>query len=337
MEYEPPQPRPHPFRRILIRGIAVILPTVLTAALLVMVVRFVADSVAAPINRGVVLLLTSNEAGREFLRWRGIDIYGEHDFLDIDALPPDLRTDYLRDGTRWDDQERKWVFKDLFLEKLNDRRRQNIGFLSSLEKLYVKPDRVYASVRERALPFALLPAVGFVVALGIVFVLGFLASGFFGRRLIAHVEQGIFGVPVVRAIYPYAKQVVEFFFSEESRKKSFTGVVAVPYPHRDAYILAFSVGDGFPEVNEKLGGRSVTCFIPSSPTPFTGYAIFVREELVVRLPINVEQAIRFIVSGGVLGAGLKAARRSGEPVSVRVAPDGLGPDPSPQTSANRRT
>jgi uncharacterized membrane protein len=336
MVYEPPARKNRPFRRILIRGIAVILPTVLTVALLVMVGQFVADYVAAPINRGVISLLTSNEAGREFLRWRGIDIAGDHDFLDLDALPNDLRNDYNLEGTRWDEQARKWVFTDLYLEKLDDRRRQEAGFFSSLEKLYVDPEKVYAAVYARALPFSLLPAVGFVVAVGVVFLFGFLASGFVGRRLIAQIEHGLFGIPVVRAIYPYAKQVVDFFFSEESRKKSFTGVVAVPYPHRDSYSLAFSVGEGLPEVNEKLGGRTVTCFIPSSPTPFTGYAVFVREDLVVRLPITVDQAIRFVVSGGVLGTGLTANRRPGEPVVLRSAPDLLGPPAEREPSATRQ-
>ena len=44
---------------------------------------------------------------------------------------------------------------------------------------------------------------------------GYLASGFLGRSAIATFDRVLVRVPVVRAVYPHAKQLVGFFLSEK--------------------------------------------------------------------------------------------------------------------------
>jgi uncharacterized membrane protein len=51
---------------------------------------------------------------------------------------------------------------------------------------------------------------------------------------------------------------------------------------------------------EEESGESLTIFIPSSPTPFTGYTITVPHDEVRELPISIDEALRFTISGGVL-------------------------------------
>ena len=41
-------------------------------------------------------------------------------------------------------------------------------------------------------------------------------------------------------------------------------------------------------------------FIPSSPTPVTGYVIQVPREDVIELNMTIDEALRFTVSGGVI-------------------------------------
>ena len=50
----------------------------------------------------------------------------------------------------------------------------------------------------------------------------------------------------------------------------------------------------------------VTVFVPSSPTAFTGYVLMVPAKSVVELPMTVDQAMRMLVSGGVIGPELAA-------------------------------
>jgi uncharacterized membrane protein len=105
-------------------------------------------------------------------------------------------------------------------------------------------------------------------------------------------------IPLVRSIYPYAKQLVDFFLAE--RSFDFDTVVAVPYPRHGLYSMGFVTSSAMKTLRKTSGDNLISIFIPSSPMPMTGYTIFVPVEEVVPLPITVDEALRTIVSGGVL-------------------------------------
>jgi len=112
------------------------------------------------------------------------------------------------------------------------------------------------------------------------------------------------------------KQLTEFFFSE-NRTMKFSRVVLIEYPRKGVWSLAFLTGGALPATG---GGiiDAVTVFVPSSPTPFTGYTITLPRAEVRDTDISVEEALKFIVSGGVImpqlgsrpGANVSAAERS---------------------------
>ena len=64
--------------------------------------------------------------------------------------------------------------------------------------------------------------------------------------------------------------------------------------------MGFQTGQAMTSIGERLGSDSITIFIPSSPTPFTGYTITVPKDSTIDLPLTVEEAIGFTISGGVL-------------------------------------
>jgi uncharacterized membrane protein len=105
-------------------------------------------------------------------------------------------------------------------------------------------------------------------------------------------------VPVIRKVYPYIKQLVDFLINDEDKPK-FSRVVAVEYPRKGIWSVGFMTGGSLQTIEKQIPD-SITVFIPSSPTPFTGYTITVQKKDTVDLPISVEEAIRFAVSGGVL-------------------------------------
>lgn len=141
-------------------------------------------------------------------------------------------------------------------------------------------------------------ASGILLALILFALVGLLVHGLFGKRLFAIFEEGLLQLPVVRAIYPYAKQVVEFF--SDKKKPAFHAVVAVPYPHPEIYSIAFVTSDGLKSLNDKVKGSKVSVFLPSSPMPVTGWIAFIDVDKVVQLPISVEEALRFMVSAGLI-------------------------------------
>ena len=139
---------------------------------------------------------------------------------------------------------------------------------------------------------------GLLVAAVIVYISGRLVGGWLGRTAYKRIEKIMIAVPVIRKVYPYIKQLVDFLINDNETPK-FSSVVAVQYPRKGIWSVGFLTGPTLQRLEEEAP-NSVTIFIPSSPTPFTGYTITVPRADTLDLPISVEEAIRFSVSGGVL-------------------------------------
>jgi len=140
--------------------------------------------------------------------------------------------------------------------------------------------------------------IGFLLALVGVYFFGRFIGSFMGRGLWRMIEQTFLRLPIVKAIYPYVKQVTDYALSE--KKLEFSRVVAVEYPRKGTWSLGLVTGPGMRGIGEVAAGDLLTLFIPSSPTPFTGYTITVRRDEVIDLPISIDEAIRYTVSGGVI-------------------------------------
>ena len=121
---------------------------------------------------------------------------------------------------------------------------------------------------------------------------------FIGNRLLRFVESWLVHVPLLRRIYPGAKQVSEFFFSE--RGGEFRRVVAIEYPRRGLWSLGFVTGRSFRALSEKTEQELITVFVPTSPTPVTGYCVSVPRREVIDLPISVDEAFQYVISGGMI-------------------------------------
>jgi uncharacterized membrane protein len=102
----------------------------------------------------------------------------------------------------------------------------------------------------------------------------------------------------MRFIFPYVKQVTDFLFNE--RAVGSRQVVAVEYPRPGVLSIGFVTGRAFAAVEKRLGAESLVVFVPCSPTPMTGYIIFVRKDEVVYLPMSMEEALKTLASGGVI-------------------------------------
>ncbi len=146
-----------------------------------------------------------------------------------------------------------------------------------------------------------LNAIGLVVAVLLFYLAGRVFGGFLGRRIAARIERIVAAVPIFKQVYPYVKQLVDFMLGET--KLDFNRVVLVEYPRKGIWSVGFQTGHSMNDLARVAGYQPVeivTVFIPSSPTPFTGYTISLPRAEVHELSITVEEALRFTVSGGVL-------------------------------------
>jgi uncharacterized membrane protein len=150
---------------------------------------------------------------------------------------------------------------------------------------------------------AFLSVAGFIIALGIIYVLGAFLASVLGRSIWRSVERLMMNTPVLKQIYPYVKQVTDFFFTQEETKKMFSKVVAFEYPRKGIWSIGYITGKGLKKIVEGQEKEFVTILIPTAPTPLSGFVIMAPKEDTVELDMTIEEALRFIISVGVIVPG----------------------------------
>lgn len=143
-----------------------------------------------------------------------------------------------------------------------------------------------------------IPGLGVVVTVVLIFFIGLFTKNIVGRRLVSSSEELVARIPVARTIYSGAKQVLEAITSPGS--KAFKQVVMIEYPRRGLYTLGFLTKEGGGEIEVKTREEIVHVFIPTTPNPTSGYLLLVPIKDIVRLEMSVEDAVKLIVSGGIL-------------------------------------
>ena len=143
-----------------------------------------------------------------------------------------------------------------------------------------------------------IPGVGFILGAAIVFLIGFVAANFFGKKIIKALESWFLKFPFIRQIYPAAKQIVDSFISKDS--PAFKKVVLVQYPSKGLWAIGFLTNDSFKEVMDKTGRELVHVLIATTPSPLTGFLVLIPKEDIQVLDISVEAGVKLIVSGGIV-------------------------------------
>ncbi len=154
-----------------------------------------------------------------------------------------------------------------------------------------------ARVRE-ALDTFWVDIAGFVLAIVLIYILGLFVASIIGHTVWQSIERLLMRLPLIRQIYPSVKQVTDFVLKEQ--QVAFQRVIALQYPRQGLWSLGLVTNTGLASLMAATGEELLTVFIPSSPTPFTGYTITVRRDEVIDLPLSIEEALRFTVSGGVI-------------------------------------
>jgi uncharacterized membrane protein len=248
------------FKRFFGRGLGVLLPSVLTLWILVKAYQFVDSAIAQPINASIRAGVAE---GAEHWPTLGSPFLPTQELIDTEVV------------------------------------RRRTSKTESDDPVVIRRELTRTEVDEWWNRHALgLDWIGILVAVLSVYFAGRLLGGFLGRRVQKQFERVITSVPLFKQIYPYVKQVVDFLFSDDKPMK-FNRVVTVEYPRKGIWAVGLVTGGTMRSI-EHESGDALTIFIPSSPTPFTGYTITVPRGEVHELPISIDEALRFTISGGVL-------------------------------------
>lgn len=251
------------FRRFFVRGLGIILPTVLTIWLLSAAYGFVQVRIAQPINAGVRELVVTLTPWPTVLE----EDLVEHE--QVVMLDPERRREYRESGS-----SREWLRRDARRHALERWWRYNH----------------YA-----------LDLIGLVLAIVAIYAAGLALTSYIGHRLYRRGERIVQRVPLIGRVYPSVKQITDFFVGGDGAERmKFNRVVALEYPRKGAWSVGMVTGETMRAIVDRAGTECLTVFVPSSPTPFTGYVVVVPKSDTIELPITVEDAVKFAVSGGVL-------------------------------------
>lgn len=153
-----------------------------------------------------------------------------------------------------------------------------------------------------------LPGLGTILTIGVILLTGMLTTNIVGQRLIRFWESALARIPVVKSIYYSVKQVSDTLFSGSG--EAFRKVLLVRYPHPEAWSLAFQTAVPR-DVAPELEGEYVGVFIPTTPSPVNGFYFFVRKSDTIEINISVDDALKYIVSMGVMASTKKDALSAG--------------------------
>ena len=156
---------------------------------------------------------------------------------------------------------------------------------------------------ETLLGFAI-PGLGTILTILIVLITGLLAANLVGRTMVGLWESALKRIPIVRSVYSATKNFAEIVFSDSS--ESFKKVLLIEYPRKGTFSLALQTADDLGEIEGRIGEDVVCTFLPTTPNPTSGYIIILPKKDVIELDMEVDEALKMIIS---LGSVVPAWRR----------------------------
>ena len=319
--YPPPVPPAKPrgnLRRFLLRGLAVILPPVLTIVILVWIFRTVQEYVLEPINWGARYV-----AARAVMDVRTpgqLAARGKLPALPAPWLGRYRITKELADrvakglapvptkGEDGKDEDMDIVGAygaDIFVQTANGYYVplpvwQTVADANGEANVPATATGIYQEyVKIKYLgTYAISTAALLVLLIGLYFLGRFLALGI-GRAVWQRFESTmVFRLPLVKNVYGAVKQVTDFLLTEH--QVQYNRVVAVEYPRQGIWSMAFVTGEGMHDVQAVIGEPVLRLIVPTSPAPMTGFTIMVPRSQVIDLNLTLDQAFQLCISCGVV-------------------------------------
>lgn len=143
-----------------------------------------------------------------------------------------------------------------------------------------------------------IPGLGLLIAISFFVVMGWFAKNILGRIIIRSSEYLLDKMPIIRTIYGATKQVFETIMGSQSQ--AFREAVMFEFPRKGIWAMGFVTGLSEGEVQRLTDDVVVNVFFPTTPNPTSGFLLFIPKKDLVVLDMNVEEAIKMIVSGGII-------------------------------------
>lgn len=319
--------KPSPFRRAVLRGLAFVLPPLLTLVFFIWAWSVIERYLLRPLEgvAATTIVLSIKDVKKELPE--GLDP-AEVEVIDKDgkrlllqqflgeAKPAtDLRAQVARLGGRVQQfhhegrvyvaVKERWIPE--FVYKTVD---ANPG-----DQTPNTPDKYYDRyVRLTYLRRTIVVPVFVCVFTLVLYMIGkFVAAGI-GRIVWRFFETLIQRMPIIRDVYAAVKQMTDLVLSEQEIQ--FMRVVVIEYPRKGIWTLAFVMGEGFRQVRDQAGEPIYSLLVPTSPMPATGFTIMMRRSECLEIDISIDQAVQFFVSCGVVIAPHQQGKKAADSATI---------------------
>jgi uncharacterized membrane protein len=158
------------------------------------------------------------------------------------------------------------------------------------------------------------PGIGLIIVVFCLTLIGALTAGVLGRVYVRMTDRIITRMPVVRGIYAAVKQIFETVLAKQSN--SFREVVLVEWPRQGMWTIAFVTAAVEGELQRRTGDDTIAVYVPTTPNPTSGYLMFVPRKDAITLEMSVEDAIKYVISTGIVTPPEVLAAAPGEPVET---------------------
>ena len=152
---------------------------------------------------------------------------------------------------------------------------------------------------------AAVPGLGIVVVIAGLLLTGVFAANIVGAWWVRQWHALMNRIPIVKSIYSSVMQVSDTLFS--SSGNAFREAVLVQYPRPGAWTIAFVTGRPSGEVSTHLRGDYVSVYVPTTPNPTSGFFLMMARADVVPLAMSVDEALKYVISMGVVAPSAPAA------------------------------
>ena len=163
------------------------------------------------------------------------------------------------------------------------------GWITPLIPFYINPN--YYLPRD-------VPGLGLIILVTFLILIGFITANLFGSWLIKQAEEIIQRIPFVKVFYKATKQILETVL--KSNSNAFREVVVLEYPRKGLWVIGFTTGTVGGEIKKKMKEKLINVFIPTTPNPTSGFLLLVPYKDLKYLNVNVDDAIKTIVSAGII-------------------------------------
>lgn len=185
-------------------------------------------------------------------------------------------------------------------------------FISGIVRLFVPIEKItelyiVANSGVENIPLlisSIVTVISVILMLIVILIIGFSINTFVSKKTLLFFEGIIFKIPVANSIYGSVKQVMNLLFSKNN--DAYKKTVLVEFPKKGSYSFALVTRENNYYIEKLIGkGEMSNIFIPTAPSPTSGFYMIVRKEELKELDITVEETFKSIISGGAISPKTK--------------------------------